>query len=76
MNPASSRSPTDLAVIFDGISDCVWATLRRLGVPETDREDLVHDVFEPIPPTDPGLGGPLREAEPLRPRCPCAPARG
>ncbi len=45
MNPASSRSPTDLAVIFDEHFDYVWAVLRRLGVPVADREDLVHDVF-------------------------------
>jgi RNA polymerase sigma-70 factor (ECF subfamily) len=45
MNLASSRSPIDRAVIFDEHFDYVWATLRRLGVPEADREDLVHDVF-------------------------------
>jgi RNA polymerase sigma-70 factor, ECF subfamily len=45
MNPASSRSPPDLGAIFDEHFDYVWATLRRLGVREADREDLVHDVF-------------------------------
>ena len=45
MNPASSRSPPDLGVIFEEHFDYVWATLRRLGVRKADREDLVHDVF-------------------------------
>jgi RNA polymerase sigma-70 factor (ECF subfamily) len=45
MNPASSRSPPNLGAIFDEHFDYVWATLRRLGVREADREDLVHDVF-------------------------------
>lgn len=25
--------------------DYVWSTLRRLGIPDRDREDLAHDVF-------------------------------
>jgi RNA polymerase sigma-70 factor (ECF subfamily) len=45
MNPASSRSPPELGAIFDEHFDYVWATLRRLGVREADREDLVHEVF-------------------------------
>lgn len=45
MNPAASRSPPDLGAVFDEHFDYVWATLRRLGVREADREDLVHDVF-------------------------------
>lgn len=45
MNPASSRPPPDLAAIFDENFDYVWATLRRLGVRNADREDLVHEVF-------------------------------
>jgi RNA polymerase sigma-70 factor (ECF subfamily) len=45
MNPASSRSPPDLGVIFEEHFDYVWATLRLLGVRKADREDLVHDVF-------------------------------
>jgi RNA polymerase sigma-70 factor (ECF subfamily) len=45
MNPGSSRSPPDLAAIFDEHFDYVWATLRRLGVRDADREDLVHEVF-------------------------------
>jgi RNA polymerase sigma-70 factor (ECF subfamily) len=45
MNPASSRSPPELGAIFDEHFDYVWATLRRLGISEADREDLVHEVF-------------------------------
>jgi RNA polymerase sigma-70 factor (ECF subfamily) len=45
MNPASSRSPPELGAIFDEHFQYVWATLRRLGVREADREDLVHEVF-------------------------------
>jgi RNA polymerase sigma-70 factor (ECF subfamily) len=45
MTPASSRSRPDLATIFDEHFDYVWATLRRLGVRDADREDLVHEVF-------------------------------
>jgi RNA polymerase sigma-70 factor (ECF subfamily) len=45
MNGAASRSPPDLGAIFDEHFDYVWATLRRLGVRDADREDLVHEVF-------------------------------
>jgi RNA polymerase sigma-70 factor, ECF subfamily len=45
VNRAPSRSPPDLAAIFDEHFDYVWATMRRLGVHEADREDLVHEVF-------------------------------
>jgi RNA polymerase sigma-70 factor (ECF subfamily) len=45
MNPPSSRTTPDLGVIFDEHFDYVWATLRRLGVRDADREDLVHEVF-------------------------------
>jgi RNA polymerase sigma-70 factor (ECF subfamily) len=31
--------------IFESELPYVWHALRRLGVPERDREDLVHDVF-------------------------------
>jgi RNA polymerase sigma-70 factor, ECF subfamily len=44
MNPAS-RSLPDLGAIFDEHFDYVWATLRRFGVRDADREDLVHEVF-------------------------------
>jgi RNA polymerase sigma-70 factor (ECF subfamily) len=45
MSPPSSRPPPDLGAIFDEHFDYVWATLRRLGVRDADREDLVHEVF-------------------------------
>jgi RNA polymerase sigma-70 factor, ECF subfamily len=41
----SPRSSPDLGAIFDEHFDYVWATLRRLGVRDADREDLVHEVF-------------------------------
>jgi RNA polymerase sigma-70 factor, ECF subfamily len=44
MTPPSGSRP-DLGAIFDEHFDYVWATLRRLGVRDADREDLVHEVF-------------------------------
>jgi RNA polymerase sigma-70 factor (ECF subfamily) len=35
----------DFRAIFDGHLTYVWNTLRRLGVPERDREDLANEVF-------------------------------
>ncbi len=63
MNPASSRSPPDMGAIFDEHFDYVWATLRRLGVREADREDLVHDVFLKVH----SRLGDYDETRPLRP---------
>jgi RNA polymerase sigma-70 factor, ECF subfamily len=31
--------------VFETEYDYVWVSLRRLGTPERDREDLVHEVF-------------------------------
>lgn len=45
VSPDSSRSPPELGEIFDEHFDYLWATLRRLGVRDADREDLVHEVF-------------------------------
>jgi RNA polymerase sigma-70 factor (ECF subfamily) len=45
MNPISSRPAPDLSAVFDEHFDYIWATLRRLGVRDADREDLVHEVF-------------------------------
>jgi RNA polymerase sigma-70 factor (ECF subfamily) len=45
MSPISSRSVPDLSAIFDEHFDYIWAMLRRLGVRNADREDLVHEVF-------------------------------
>lgn len=40
---------TDPAALFDELFEShfsyVWSVLRRLGVPERDTEDLVHEVF-------------------------------
>jgi RNA polymerase sigma-70 factor (ECF subfamily) len=40
-----SGATRDLGAIFEEHFDYVWATLRRLGVRDADREDLVHEVF-------------------------------
>jgi RNA polymerase sigma-70 factor (ECF subfamily) len=45
MNRVSSRPLPDLGTVFDDHFDYVWATLRRMGVRDADREDLVHEVF-------------------------------
>jgi RNA polymerase sigma-70 factor (ECF subfamily) len=63
MTPASSRSRPDLATIFDEHFDYVWATLRRLGVRDADREDLVHEVFLKV-------HGRLSDYDPKRPQRP------
>jgi RNA polymerase sigma-70 factor (ECF subfamily) len=39
---AVAPSPTAL---YEAESDYVWNALRRLGVPEGDREDVAHEVF-------------------------------
>lgn len=41
----SPASPNDFRSIFDEHFDYVWHSLRRLGVPERDVEDVTHDVF-------------------------------
>ncbi len=45
MNPSSSPPAPDLSAVFDEHFDYIWSTLRRLGVRDADREDLVHEVF-------------------------------
>ncbi|MFZ5892648.1 MAG: RNA polymerase sigma factor [Myxococcota bacterium] len=35
----------ELAEIYEAHFDFVWRSLRRLGVPEAQLEDAVHDVF-------------------------------
>jgi RNA polymerase sigma-70 factor (ECF subfamily) len=42
---ALRRIPMTLEQIYEAELDYVWHTLRRLGVPDRDREDLAHDVF-------------------------------
>jgi RNA polymerase sigma-70 factor (ECF subfamily) len=41
----SSRSLPDMGAVFDEHFNYVWSSLRRLGVRDADREDLVHEVF-------------------------------
>ena len=43
--PRPSPQQPDLGAIFDEHFDYVWTTLRRLGVRESDLEDLSHEVF-------------------------------
>ncbi|HTQ48813.1 MAG TPA: sigma-70 family RNA polymerase sigma factor [Polyangiaceae bacterium] len=42
--PAAENSP-DLRALFTMHAPYVWNSLRRLGVPPADLEDLTHDVF-------------------------------
>ena len=44
MSQEAKRAP-NFAQIFAREFDYVWNSLRRLGVPERDLEDLAHDVF-------------------------------
>ena len=37
--------PSSFNAIFQAEFDYVWHSLRRLGVPQRDLEDLTHDVF-------------------------------
>jgi RNA polymerase sigma-70 factor (ECF subfamily) len=42
----TAQPPTlDFKELFESEFDYVWFTLRRLGVPTCDLEDLAHDVF-------------------------------
>jgi RNA polymerase sigma-70 factor (ECF subfamily) len=43
--PHAAERKTDLRELFDMHAPYVWNTLRRLGVPASDLEDLTHDVF-------------------------------
>jgi RNA polymerase sigma-70 factor (ECF subfamily) len=45
--PAQNEAldPAKFSAIFRSEFDYVWNSLRRLGVPERDLEDLTHDVF-------------------------------
>jgi RNA polymerase sigma-70 factor (ECF subfamily) len=42
---ASSPLEVRFRELFDANFDYVWTSLRRLGIPERDREDLVNEVF-------------------------------
>ncbi len=41
----SAPEAPSFAQMFEAELDYVWHSLRRLGVPERDLEDLTHDVF-------------------------------
>ncbi|HEY4016523.1 MAG TPA: RNA polymerase sigma factor [Polyangiaceae bacterium] len=43
-SPSPPRVP-EIGAVFDEHFDYVWNTLRRLGVRESDIEDLSHEVF-------------------------------
>ena len=38
-------TPPIFREVFEQHLPFVWSTLRRLGVPDSDREDVAHDVF-------------------------------
>jgi RNA polymerase sigma-70 factor (ECF subfamily) len=42
---AGPSSLTAFRALFEREVSYVWTSLRRLGVPERDREDLAHEVF-------------------------------
>ena len=52
--------PISFRVLFDAECGYVWATLRRLGVPERDIEDVAHETFLRV-------AAHLHEYEPSRP---------
>jgi RNA polymerase sigma-70 factor (ECF subfamily) len=60
--PAAARA-VDLRELFVMHAPYVWNTLRRLGVPQHDLEDLTHDVFLQV-------GRHLAEYDPSRPAKP------
>lgn len=43
-SPSSPHAP-EIGAVFDEHFDYVWNTLRRLGIRESDLEDLSHEVF-------------------------------
>jgi RNA polymerase sigma-70 factor (ECF subfamily) len=43
--PAAGPRPLEFRALFEQNFTYVWHTLRRLGVPDRDLEDLAHDVF-------------------------------
>ena len=60
---AREARATTLSAIYEAEVAFVWRSLRRLGVPESDLEDVTHDLFiavqRKLPELDP--------ARPLRP---------
>jgi RNA polymerase sigma-70 factor (ECF subfamily) len=45
VSPSSTRPAPELSAVFDEHFEYIWSTLRRLGVRDADREDLVQEVF-------------------------------
>lgn len=43
--PAAAVASFDFNHLYEAELDYVWASLRRLGVPNASLEDLCHDVF-------------------------------
>lgn len=58
--PVEPASVVGFAAVFDAHFDYVWNSLRRLGVRESDLEDVTHDVFFAV-------SGKLREFDARRP---------
>jgi RNA polymerase sigma-70 factor (ECF subfamily) len=56
----SAPAAISLRELFDMHGGYVWNTLRRLGIPESDLEDLTHDVFVQV-------SGRLGDYDPKRP---------
>ena len=44
-SPLVSERASTLREVYAGYAGYVWNTLRRLGAPDADLEDLTHDVF-------------------------------
>jgi RNA polymerase sigma-70 factor (ECF subfamily) len=45
VSPSPSTQVPEIGAVFDEHFDYVWNTLRRLGIRESDLEDLSHEVF-------------------------------
>ncbi len=41
----AAPAPVDFPALYQAHFDYVWNSVRRLGVPQRDIEDVVHDVF-------------------------------
>ena len=44
-SPMAAERAIELREVYSAHAGYVWNTLRRLGAPESDLEDLTHDVF-------------------------------
>jgi RNA polymerase sigma-70 factor (ECF subfamily) len=58
--PVEPASVVGFTAVFEAHFDYVWNSLRRLGVRESDLEDVTHDVFFSV-------SGKLREFDARRP---------